>query len=47
MNDAERYGLYDLERVERMALRNVRDDFFPNLPERFIHGTDDEETGDE
>jgi len=47
MNDAERYGLYDLERVERMALRNVRDDFFPNLPERFIHGTDDEEAGDE
>jgi hypothetical protein len=30
LRDAEHYGLYDLERVDRMILRNIRRDFFPN-----------------
>jgi hypothetical protein len=34
---AAQYGLYDLERVERMVLRNIRDDFFPPL----LGGDDD------
>lgn len=29
--DAAHYGLYDLDRVERMILKNVRGDFFPRL----------------
>jgi hypothetical protein len=28
LSEAARYGLYDLERVERMVLKNVRSDFF-------------------
>lgn len=28
LKEAARYGLYDLERVERMVLKNVRSDFF-------------------
>lgn len=28
LEEATRYGLYDLERVERMVLKNVRSDFF-------------------
>jgi hypothetical protein len=27
--DATHFGLYDLERLERMVLRNVARDFFP------------------
>jgi len=37
---AAHYGLYDLERVERMVLRNIRDDFFPPFG---IDGDDDDE----
>ncbi len=29
--DAAHYGLYDLDRVERMVLKNVQGDFFPHL----------------
>jgi hypothetical protein len=29
VEDAEHYGLYDLERVDRMVLRNIAQDFFP------------------
>ena len=29
IRDADHYGLYDLERVDRMAIRNVARDFFP------------------
>ena len=28
--DADHYGLYDLDRVERMALNNIQGDFFPH-----------------
>jgi hypothetical protein len=35
--DAAHYGLYDLDRVERMVLKNVQRDFFPP----FDHGDDD------
>jgi hypothetical protein len=31
LRDAAHFGLYDLDRVERMVLRNVRSDFFPRL----------------
>ena len=33
--EAAQYGLYDLDRLERMVLRNVRNDFFrlPDDPE--------------
>lgn len=29
LRDAARYGLYDLERIETMILRNIRHDYFP------------------
>ena len=29
LREAARYGLYDLDRVETMILRNIRDDYFP------------------
>ncbi len=29
LGDAAHYGLYDLDRVERMALKNIQGDFFP------------------
>ena len=29
LGDAAHYGLYDLDRVERMVLRNIQGDFFP------------------
>jgi transposase len=29
LRDAVRYGLYDLERIETMILRNIRHDYFP------------------
>ena len=29
LRDAARYGLYDLERIETIVLRNIRDDYFP------------------
>ncbi len=29
LRDATRYGLYDLERIETMVLRNIRHDYFP------------------
>ncbi|HLE60056.1 MAG TPA: hypothetical protein VI700_00825 [Thermoanaerobaculaceae bacterium] len=29
LHDAHRYGLYDLDRVETMVLRNIRHDYFP------------------
>jgi hypothetical protein len=31
LGDAAHYGLYDLDRVERMVLRNIRGDFFPRF----------------
>ena len=31
LSDAAHYGLYDLDRVERMVLKNIRGDFFPRL----------------
>ncbi len=31
LGDAAHYGLYDLDRVERMALKNVQGDFFPRF----------------
>lgn len=31
LRDAAHYGLYDLDRVERMALKNIQGDFFPRL----------------
>jgi hypothetical protein len=41
---ATEYGLFDLDRVERMVLRNVARDFFPSV----YPGTDhDEEPDDE
>ncbi len=27
--DAERYGLFDLDRLEKMVLRRIADDYFP------------------
>ncbi len=36
LRDAARYGLYDLERIETMVLRNIRHDYFPR------HDFDDE-----
>jgi hypothetical protein len=38
LRDAAHYGLYDLDRVEGMVLKNVDRDFFP----RFGSGFDDE-----
>jgi len=38
LGDAAHYGLYDLDRVERMVLRNIQGDFFPS----FGLGDDDE-----
>jgi hypothetical protein len=29
LRDAARYGLYDLDRIETMTLRNIRHDYFP------------------
>jgi hypothetical protein len=29
LRDAACYGLYDLERIETMVLRNIRLDYFP------------------
>jgi predicted transcriptional regulator len=40
LRTAEHYGLYDLERLERMVLRNIAGDFF-NLPDT----EDDDEIG--
>jgi transposase len=31
LRDAAHYGLYDLDRVERMVLKNIQTDFFPNI----------------
>jgi len=31
LRDAAHYGLYDLDRVERMVLKNIRGEFFPSL----------------
>jgi hypothetical protein len=31
--DAERYGLFDLDRLEKMVLRRIADDYFPIDPE--------------
>ncbi len=31
LGDAAHYGLYDLDRVERMTLKNIRGDFFPRV----------------
>lgn len=41
LRDAAHYGLYDLDRVERMVLKNVRGDFFPSL------GFDDDDNEEE
>ena len=40
LEEARRYGLYDLERVERMVLKRIGEDFF------FLNG-DAEGDGDE
>ena len=37
LGDAAHYSLYDLDRVERMVLKNIQGDFFP----RFGLGDDD------
>jgi len=42
VTSAAHYGLHDLERVERMVLKNVATDFFPSLPHK-----DDEEPEDD
>lgn len=39
LRDAAHYGLYDLDRVERMALKNIQGDFFPG----FGSGDEDED----
>lgn len=41
LTDASHYGLYDLDRVERMVLKNVQTDFFP----RFGFGSDGDDEG--
>ena len=43
---AEEYGLYDLDRVERLILRQIATDYF-QLPAGQKPETDDEENGDE
>ncbi len=43
LRDASHYGLYDLDRVERMVLKNVERDFFP----RFGFGDDSDADGSE
>jgi transposase len=43
IEDAAHYGLYDLERVERMVLKNVGKDFFPTA----LKSDDDKEPDDD
>jgi hypothetical protein len=30
LEEASRFGLYDLDRIETMTLRNIRNDYFPS-----------------
>jgi transposase len=39
---AAHYGLYDLDRVERMVLKNIQGDFFPRLDSDEPNGNDDD-----
>lgn len=43
LRDAAHYGLYDLDRVERMVLKNIHGDFFPHVG----FGDDDDDNDEE
>ena len=43
LDDAAHYGLFDLDRVERMVLRNIQGDFFPRFG--LGGGDDDDDEG--
>jgi transposase len=45
LRDAAHYGLYDLERVEKMVLRNIQGDFFPLFGNE--HDEDDSDDDEE
>jgi transposase len=44
---ATEYGLFDLERVERLVLRNIARDFFPAALRGMDHDDDEEKSDDE
>lgn len=43
LRDAAHYGLYDLDRVERMVLKNIQGDFFPRIGFEFRDGNEGED----
>lgn len=47
LHDAACYGLYDLERVERMILKRIQGDFFPHFLEQTKSDDDELEVSDD